>query len=269
MSCAVDPTRLVVATFNVNSVRARKHVLGPYLENHQVDVLCLQETKVTDEDFPRSFFEDMGYHVRFSGQKSYNGVAVVSRYPIDEFEAGFGDGQDNESDRARLVRCRVEGIRIVNAYVPQGREVGHPYFEYKLGWFERLERLFATHYDPQEPVLWCGDLNVAPDDLDVYDPDGHRNHVCFHDSVRAAFDKVRSAFGFVDLLRRFHPGERLYTFYDYRQRGSVSRGLGWRIDHLLASPVLADKALSCWVDIEPRRAEKPSDHTILLASFRR
>ena len=264
-----DSEKLVVGTFNVNSVRARFHVLEPYLREHQVDLLCLQETKVRDEDFPVEFFEGLGYKVFFSGQKSYNGVALASRFDISDLEVGFGDGEDNESDRARLLRCKVEGIQVLNAYVPQGRELGHPYFEYKLHWFERLERLFERAYEPQEQVLLCGDLNVAPTDLDVHDPDGHRDHVCFHESVREAFSKVVRSFGFVDLLRHFHPEERIYSFFDYRQRGSVKRGLGWRIDHILASPPLADRALDCWVDLEPRLVQKPSDHTILLAAFRR
>ncbi len=264
-----DPGRLVVATFNVNSIRARLHVLEPYLSEHQVDILCLQETKVRDDDFPTAFFEDMGYQVRFSGQKSYNGVAVASRSEISDVQVGFGDDRDNESDRARLLRCRVEDIHLVNAYVPQGRELGHPYFAYKIDWFSRLERLFATAYSSKDQVLWCGDLNVAPTDLDVYEPDKHREHVCFHDSVREAFSRVVQSFGFVDLLRRFHPDEAVFSFYDYRQRGAIKRGQGWRIDHLLATSSLADRALDCWVDLEPRLMEKPSDHTVLLGAFRR
>ena len=256
----------VVATFNTNSLRARLHILGPWLEENRPAVLCLQETKVRDEQFPEDFFDDLGYNVAHRGQKSYNGVAVASRYPIEDVTAGFGDGRDTEQDEARLLRCTVSGIRIVNTYVPQGREVGHEYFEYKLEWFRRLRALFERDYDPQEDLLWCGDMNVAPEPKDVYDPEGLAEHVCFHPRVREAFRDVVE-WGFVDVFRKFDDSPGRYTFYDYRQRGAISRGLGWRIDHILATRPLADRAVRSWIDLEPRRMKKPSDHTFLLAEF--
>ncbi len=256
----------LLATFNANSLRARLHILGPWMEENRPDLLCIQETKVRDEEFPDSFFDDLGYNVAFKGQKSYNGVAVASRYPIEDVEAGFGDGGDSEQDQARLLRCTVEGVRIVNTYVPQGREVGHEYFAYKLKWFERLRALFEREYAPDEDLVWCGDMNVAPEPRDVYDPGSHAEHVCFHEDVRSAFRQV-VAWGFVDVFRKFDDRPGQYTFYDYRQRGALSRGQGWRIDHILATRPMAERAVRSWIDLEPRRLKKPSDHTFLLAEF--
>jgi len=256
-----------LATFNVNSVRARLHVLIPWLERHEVDVMCLQETKVTDEDFPTDAFRDIGYHVAFKGQKSYNGVAIASRHVIEDVAAGF-DGIEGPADESRLLRCRVQGVHIVNTYVPQGRAIDHENYAYKLEWFGRLAALFDAHYSPQDDLIWCGDLNVAPRPADVHDPEGHLDHVCFHEAVRHAFARTVS-WGFEDVFRQFHPESGQYTFFDYRRRGSVQRGLGWRIDHILATSSLARRAKDCAIDLEPRLENRPSDHTILIATFDR
>jgi len=254
-----------LATFNVNSVRARLHVLIPWLERHQVDVICLQETKVTDEVFPQDAFRDIGYNVAFKGQKSYNGVAIASRHAIEDVAVGF-DGTNGPVDASRLLRCRVQGVSIVNTYVPQGRAIDHENYAYKLQWFDRLAALFDAEYSPAKDLVWCGDLNVAPKPEDVHDPDSHRNHVCFHEAVRQAFARTRT-WGFEDLFRRFHPEPGQYTFFDYRRRGSVQRGLGWRIDHILVTPSMAHRAKDCSIDLQPRLETKPSDHTVLMATF--
>ncbi len=261
-----DRSRFRVATFNANSLRARLHIIIPWLLDKQVDVLCIQETKVQDQDFPEDTFEKIGYHVVFRGQKSYNGVAIASRHPVEGISFGFNDNERLDEDEARLIRCKIDGIHLVNTYVPQGKAIDHPHYQMKLRWFDRLKKLFETDYSPDENVLWCGDINVAPEPLDVYAPGKKLKHVCFHEAIRKALAKVRE-WGFIDLFRKFHPNAKEYTFYDYRIRNAVKNGLGWRIDQIYTSRPLAAMALDCWIDLEPRLAEKPSDHTFLVADF--
>lgn len=256
---------LKIATYNVNSVRSRLHIILPWLAQHRPDVLCMQETKVEDGQFPAAEFRSAGYHVTFRGAKQYNGVAIVSREEPQAVRFGFSDG--GPADEDRLIAATFAGIPVVNTYVPQGRERETAYFAYKLEWYERLRRFFDRTYSPTAPLIWCGDLNVAPEAIDVHDPKSLLGHVCFTPEVWAAFAAVRS-WGLDDVYRRQHPGEAgRYTFFDYRVPQAVRRGLGWRIDHILATPSLAARTLACDIDMSPRLAEKPSDHTILVADF--
>ncbi len=161
----------------------------------------------------------------------------------------------------------VKGISIVNTYVPQGQKPDSPAFLYKLAWFQRLVKFFQHHYSPQQPIIWCGDFNVAPDPIDVHNPKRLLGHVCFRAEVWEALQKVRD-WGFTDIFRKHHPGEpHQYTFFDYRVKAAAERGLGWRVDHILATAPLAEKSVACWIDLEPRMAVKPSDHTPLVAEF--
>ncbi|MBC7220708.1 exodeoxyribonuclease III [Candidatus Bipolaricaulota bacterium] len=254
-----------VATFNVNSVRSRLPLLAGWLAREEPDVLCLQETKVQDPEFPAEFFRERGYHVAFRGQKAHAGVALASRVEPSDVRFGLDDG--GPPDEARLVRATVAGIPIVNTYVPQGQSVESPLFAYKLEWLRRLRNHFARHFSPDEPLLWCGDFNVAPEEIDVHDPKRLVNHVDFHPEARAALEEVR-AWGFVDVFRRHHPGEPgQYTFWDYRVPGALDRNVGWRVDHIWATRPLAEKSVRSWIDRDARRAEKPSDHTFLVAEF--
>ena len=255
-----------IATFNTNSIRSRLHIVIPWLEKNPVDVLCMQETKVRDEDFPKEAFDKIGYNVICRGQKSYNGVAIASRHKIKDMAVGFDDHENSPEDETRLIRCIVKDIPVVNAYVPQGRALDHVYFQIKLRWFERLRELFERNYSPDEPLLWCGDFNVAPEPADVYAPDRLADHVCFHEDVRKALEKVK-AWGFIDVFRKLNPGPDQYTFYDYRIPNAVKRRLGWRIDHILATAALAEHAEKAYIDIGPRLSQKPSDHTFLVAEF--
>jgi exodeoxyribonuclease-3 len=252
-----------VASFNVNSVRARLEVLIPWLERTGPDVLAVQETKVQDVDFPKEAFDESGYKYVFKGQPKYNGVAIFSKSDIEEFQAGF---ENEPKDKARLISAKIKGMVIVNTYVPQGYERDSEKFEYKLKWFERLAAYFDKSFEPAEPVLWVGDLNVAPEAKDVYDPEGLLGHVCFCPEVTEALNKVRQ-WGFVDLFRMHcdEPGQ--YTFWDYRMRGGLRRNLGWRMDHIMATKPLAEKCTACYIDKMPRLAEKPSDHTPIIAEF--
>jgi exodeoxyribonuclease-3 len=254
-----------VATYNVNSIRSRLHIVLPWLRENRPDVFCMQETKVEDSGFPVSAFADEGYQVIFRGARQYNGVAIASREKAESVLYGLADG--GPADEDRLIAAVFSGVTIVNTYVPQGRDRETPHFAYKLEWYRRLRNFLDYSGSAEAPLIWCGDLNVAPEGIDVHDPKRLLGHVCFTPEVWEAFAAVRS-WGLEDLFRRFHPGEPgRYTFFDYRVPSSVKRGLGWRIDHILATPPLAARALSCEIDMKPRLAEKPSDHTILAADF--
>lgn len=254
-----------VATFNCNSIRSRLPLVLSWLEKEEPDVLCLQETKVQDGEFPEAAIREAGYHPGFRGQKGQAGVAILTKEEPKEVDFGLDDG--GPPDEARLVMIRIGEIPIVNTYVPQGQSIDSPMFQYKLEWFSRLGDYFARHFSPHEPLLWCGDFNVAPEDIDVHSPQKLLNHVDFHPEVRAALERIR-AWGFVDVFRRHHPGEPgQYTFWDYRVPGALERNLGWRVDHIWATKPLAEKSVRAWIDREARRAEKPSDHTFLVAEF--
>jgi exodeoxyribonuclease-3 len=183
----------------------------------------------------------------------------------EDVSFGFDDG--GQPDEARLIRAVIKGLPVVNTYVPQGRSVDSEHFEYKLEWFIRLKELFADNYEPDEPLLWMGDFNVAPRPIDIYNPDRLENHVDFHPDARAALDKVRD-WGFVDVFRKHHSDEEdQYTYYDYRAKDPIERGVGWRVDHVWATKPLAERSVDSWIDLDARRAERPSDHTFLVAEF--
>jgi exodeoxyribonuclease-3 len=252
-----------VASFNVNSLRARLPIVQPWLAESQVDILAVQETKVQDDDFPTEAFEGTGYEDVFKGQKSYNGVAIFSKSKIEDVQFGF----DNEpKDAPRLIKAKINRINIVNTYVPQGYMPESDKFEYKLQWFESLLGFFESHFKPTEPLLWVGDLNIAPEDKDVYDPDALRGHVCFHPEVHKALKKVME-WGFVDVFRMHCDRSGQYTFWDYRDRNTVKNNLGWRLDHIMATQPLADKSIGCYIDKAPRLLQRPSDHTPIIAEF--
>jgi exodeoxyribonuclease-3 len=256
---------LKVATYNANSIRSRLEVALEWLQRESPDILCLQETKVQDADFPAEPFREAGYHVIFRGQKAYAGVAIVSLEEPQKVAFGLDDG--GEPDEARLIRATIKGIPVVNSYVPQGRSPDSPHFQYKLEWLSRLRAFFDRHYMPQEPLLWMGDFNVAPEEIDVYEPKRLNKHVDFHPEARAALEEVRN-WGFVDVFRLHHPDELgQYTFWDYRVPNALDRGMGWRVDHIWATEPLAGKSTGAWIDVEGRRAERPSDHTFLVAEF--
>jgi exodeoxyribonuclease-3 len=251
-----------IATFNCNSVRTRLGAVLGWLEENRPDVLCLQETKAEDADFPEGAFRDEGWHVAFRGEKSYNGVAIVSRRPADAVECGLDGGP---RDEARLLHARFGDLHVVDAYVPQGRDIEHEMYAYKLAWFRRLKAYFAARFSPADRVLWCGDLNVAREPIDVARPETKARHVCYHADVRAAFEETL-AFGFRDVFREKNPGLVDYSFYDYRTPFRAHEG-GWRIDYVLATSPLADACTASFIDVAPRGREKPSDHVPLVAEF--
>ncbi len=252
-----------IASFNVNSLRARLPIVLQWLRDHQPDILCVQETKVQDDDFPKQAFSETGYEYVFKGQKSYNGVGIFSRRHIENVQIGF---DDVPKDEPRLIKAEINGIVIVNTYVPQGYLPDSQKFDYKLNWFDRLLNFFERHFMPTDPIVWVGDFNVAPEPIDVYDPVSLLGHVCFHPDVHEALKKVMS-WGFVDVFRMHckEPGQ--YTFWDYRMRNAFKTNRGWRLDHIMATQPLADKSAACYIDKNPRLAERPSDHTPIIAEF--
>ncbi len=253
-----------IATFNANSIRARLPIVIDWLRQHSPDVLCVQETKVVDEMFPRTPFEEIGYHVECRGEKKYNGVAVMTKGEPEDVSFGFDRGR--ERDETRLARMRYRGVAIVNTYVPQGRDIESEAYAYKLAWFDRLGDMFRRCYSPEEPLVWVGDINVAPEEIDLHNPKANRKHVCFHEDVRKALGRVMR-WGFTDVFRKHHPEPGQYTFWDYRAPSSVKKNTGWRIDHVMATAPAAQRSADCFVDREPRLRERPSDHTFLVADF--
>ena len=251
-----------IATFNANSIRARMPIIISWLEQHQPDILAIQETKVQDQDFPSTDIQSAGYHAVFSGQKSYNGVAILSRKPLTNVQKGFDDGEDSP----RIIRGTYDDLTIINTYVPQGRDRDSEHYTYKLDWFQRLRSMFEANFTPNQSVIWLGDLNVAPEPMDVYDPKRIDGHVCFNAELTALFKEV-CAWGFLDIFRKHHPEPGQYTFFDYRMRGSLSRNTGWRIDHILGTKPVFEGSQNAYIDLEPRRSDlhKPSDHTFLVA----
>lgn len=252
------------ASFNVNGIRARMPVLLEWLQRVQPEILGLQETKVEDEEFPSALLKAHGYECAFCGQKGFNGVAVLSRGPMEVLQEGFQDG--GPRDRERLLLVKTLGVIVLNTYVPQGTSPDSERFLYKLRWFKRLRTFMDKCLDPADPILWLGDFNVAPQPEDVYDPECLEGEIGFHPRERAALEEVR-AWGWVDLFRLHVKEQGHYTFWDYRIRGALSKGLGWRVDHIWATKPLAAKSIRAWIDREPRRAQRPSDHTPILVEF--
>ncbi len=254
---------LTIATWNVNSVRARLERLLAWLEKTAPDVVCLQELKTTDADFPFAALEAAGYHAAVHGQKTYNGVAILSRVPPEGVHHGLDD--DVPDAQARLVSARVGDVQVLSAYAPNGAEVGSEQWAYKLDWYRRLRAYLNRRFSPGQSLLLCGDFNVAPEDRDVANPETWRESVLCHEAGRAALQDLL-AWGLVDTVRRHHDGQGPYTWWDYRHL-AFPKNQGLRIDHILATPSLAQCCTQAFVDREERKGVKPSDHAPVLAVF--
>lgn len=252
-----------IATYNVNSIRRRLPIVLDWLHQHQPDVMCLQETKVQDQDFPVEALQQAGYHLSFRGMKGYNGVAAITRQKPEKVIHGLHEGADNED--CRILQTVVEGIPIINTYVPQGYRINSEKYAFKLQWFQRIRDYFEKHLDPRRPAIWLGDLNVAPEPIDVYHPEHRVNDVDFHIDARNAY-KETIAWGFVDVFRKLYPDRVQYTYWDYF-RNAFERNWGWRIDHILATAPLAAACRECDVDLLPRKPKDASDHTVVWADF--
>src|SRR5215472_11511742 len=252
-----------IATFNVNSIRRRLPIVLEWLDRHRPDVLCLQETKVEDPQFPLLELTASGYHVTFRGRKAYNGVATLSLQPPEYVLHGLHEGPDVEDDR--ILQTVIGGIPIINTYVPQGRRIGTDTYVFKLEWFQSLRRYFKERLDPAKPAIWLGDLNVAPEPIDVYHPDRRVNDPDFHIDAREAY-RHAVGWGFTDVFRRLYPDRVQYTYWDYF-RNAFAHNWGWRIDHILATAPLAAACRTSDVDLETRRAPGASDHAVIWAEF--
>jgi exodeoxyribonuclease-3 len=254
---------MILATWNVNSIRARLGHAVQWIHAHQPDIFCFQELKCRTDDFPRYEFETEGYQCVILGQKARNGVATVTRelaYPVQE---GFDNGFDPEN--SRFLSTTIAGIHVINVYVPNGQSPDSPFFEYKRDFFRELRRYLVRTYSPDDPVAIVGDFNVAPEDHDVYNPDLLRGTICFHPDEQADFAYLKS-WGLVDLFRKMNPDGNYYSWWDYRA-GGYPRNRGMRLDHILVTKSLAEACVSCVIDREPREWERPSDHAPVYAEF--
>jgi exodeoxyribonuclease-3 len=257
-----------IATWNVNSLNARLPRVEEWLAQARPDVLCLQETKLADDAFSAMTFAALGYDAVHHGEGRWNGVAILSRVGIDDVVDGFagGDAFDGGLEgEARLLTATCGGVRVITAYVPNGREVGHEQYVHKLRWFGRLRAHLDAVADPSGDVLVCGDFNVAPDDRDVWDPARCNGGTHVSPAERQAYAEV-CAFGLVDVLRERYADEGLYSWWDY-QAGAFHKHWGMRIDLLLATPPLAERMDWVIVDRNGRKGQKPSDHAPLIAAF--
>jgi exodeoxyribonuclease-3 len=253
-----------IATWNVNSINIRLESLLRWLDATQTDVLCLQETKCVDENFPYKEINDAGYHVAFMGQKSYNGVAILSKDEITDVQKNFHD--DVLESPKRLIAGTVRGIRIVNTYIPNGTELWTDKFTFKLDWLQRLRRMFDETCDKTKDVLLCGDFNVAPSELDVWSVAAWEGKLHFSKPERAAIHHVKQ-WGFVDVFRQMNDELQEFSWWNYRE-GAYPKNHGLRIDHIWTSFKLAEKCVACWIDRMPREEERPSDHAPVVAEFK-
>lgn len=257
---------LTLATWNVNSLKVRLPHLLDWLAAHRVDIVCLQETKLVDEQFPRDALQQAGYNAVYAGQKTYNGVALLTRssLPADAADLvtalpGFDDPQK------RLIAATVAGVRVVCAYFPNGQSVGSDKYDYKLRWISALTAWLRDELARHPQLALAGDYNIAPEDRDVHDPKAWAGQVLFSEPEKQAFRELL-ALGLVDSFRLFEQPERSYSWWDYRML-AFRRKMGLRIDHVLLSRALAPLCTACTIDIEPRRREQPSDHAPVIATL--
>lgn len=259
-----------VATWNVNSIRTRVEHVVTWLQDHPVDVLCLQETKVVDDAFPLEPFQDLGYNVYVHGQKAYNGVALLSLAPLQDVCRGFGARLDPDQvmdldQQARVISGCLQDVCIVNLYVPNGSAVGSDKYAYKLRWLTCL-KAYLTILLRQYPKLnVCGDFNIALEDEDIYNPDGKATHIMASPAERDSLRSILTV-GLTDAFRLFTTEGGHFSWWDYRA-ASFRRNLGWRIDHHYLSQPLAQQASQCFIDATPRGWEQPSDHTPVVVEY--
>lgn len=251
-----------IASWNVNSLKVRlPHVLT-WLENNKPDVLALQETKSIDENFPVDAIKEAGYHVSYSGQKTYNGVATICKSPIETIATSLPDYDD---EQRRVMAVNTADITVLNLYVPNGSEVGSDKYRYKLEWFSKLHPFVEQLNKNNEHLIILGDFNIAPEDQDVHDPKAWQGSVLVSQPERDEFYKLLNH-GLSDCFRLFEQEEKSYSWWDYRA-AAFRRNRGLRIDHILASKALSKSCRACYIDKDPRKLERPSDHTPVVAEF--
>lgn len=254
---------MLVATWNINSLLTRKERLLAWLADRKPDVVCLQELKGVDEKFPYDEIREAGYHAAVFGQKTYNGVAILSREEPAEVERGFGDGVDDA--QARLIAATVSGVRILSAYIPNGSVVGSEKYEYKKEWLARLKAFLEGRQLHSQPALLCGDFNIAPAKQDASRPEEWEGSVLLNEEMSAVFHGLLEM-GFVDTFRLHQPEGNFNSWWDYRQL-AFPKNNGLRIDHILASGPMASRCTAARIDREARKGKKPSDHAPVFAEF--
>jgi len=251
-----------IATWNVNSLKVRLPQVLDWLAATEPDVLCLQETKLTDDNFPAAEIEATGYHAVFSGQKTYNGVAIISKGKADDI---ITDVPGLDDPQRRILGATIGGIRVLNLYVVNGQEVGSEKFAHKLSWLEKVTGHIREELKHHQRLVVLGDFNITPDDRDVYDPEAWRERILCSTPERTALQGILDL-GMADTFRLFEQDAGSYSWWDYRA-AAFRRNMGLRIDLILASPVLAKACVACDIDREPRRLERPSDHAPVVAEF--
>ncbi|HEU4616063.1 MAG TPA: exodeoxyribonuclease III [Kofleriaceae bacterium] len=252
-----------LATWNINSIRARTERLLTWLGNEQPDVLCLQETKVEDSGFPIEALRARGYEVVTYGQRSYNGVAIAARAPLTDVVRGFGDGEPD--DEARLIAATVSGLRVVCVYVPNGQDLTSDKYTYKLAWYQRLRRFLDRTASATDRLVVCGDMNVTADDRDVCDPVKWAGQIHCSAPERAALAELL-AFPLVDLFRMKNPDGGVYSWWDYRGV-AFFKNQGLRIDYIFATSPVAERCTACTIDRNARKGQDASDHAPVIATL--
>ena len=251
-----------LATWNVNSLKVRLPQVLQWLADNPVDVLCLQETKLTDDKFPLAEIEKAGYQAIYTGQKTYNGVAILSKYPMSEVVKNNPRFEDAQQ---RIIAATIEGMRVVCAYFPNGQAVGSDKYQYKLRWIEALHDWLAAEMETHESLALLGDYNIAPEDRDVHDPAAWAGQVLCSEPERAEFQRL-TALGLKDAFRLFEQSDKLFSWWDYRMM-AFRRNMGLRIDHILLSTALSSRCTGCMIDKLPRKWEQPSDHAPVVATL--
>ncbi len=252
-----------LVTWNVNSLNVRLPHVIDWLKEHQPDALCLQELKLEDIKFPLAAIEEAGYHAVFDGQKTYNGVAILSRSRPEDVSKGMVEFPDEQK---RVIAATIDGVRVVCVYIPNGQSIDSDKYQYKLKWLDGLAQYMTRTIRDYGDVALLGDYNIAPDDRDVYDPKAWEGQVLCSDAERAAYQRIL-ALGMQDSFRLFDQPDKSYTWWDYRMNG-FKRNLGMRIDHVLLTAGLAGNCESVNIDLVPRKLERPSDHAPVAATLR-
>ena len=257
---------MIVASWNVNSLSVRVPHLTDWVKAlpNRPNVICLQETKLVDDKFPKEAIDALGYSYAFYGEKTYNGVAILSDRPMTNVQKGFIEEQEPNSKR--FIEVQIGSTYILNCYIPNGQRVGSEKYDYKLRWIDSLRAHLDKQHKPDSKLLICGDFNIAPDDRDVYKPSEVRGTIMVSDEERASLEHVR-AWGLTDAYRTHNQDGGQFTWWDYRM-GAFRRNMGFRIDHIWVTAPLAKECVRSWIDKEPRKQERPSDHVPILAEFK-
>ena len=259
-----SPIVLRLATWNVNSLKARLPRVTEWVTEMAPDVLCMQETKMKQEVFPTEVFAELGYESAHYGQGQWNGVAIISKVGLTDVVAGWDDDGPDDPE-ARLLWATCAGVRVASAYVPNGRSLDNDHYTYKLAWMARLREALERHEDPAAPVAVCGDYNIAPEDRDVWSMAAFAGATHVSEPEREAL-RALEAWGLVDVFRRFHDEDKVFSWWDYRG-GDFHQGRGMRIDLIMGTPSVVERATGCSIDRNARKGKQPSDHAPVIVEL--